>query len=302
MSSRATPPTAGESRDLFMKIQRTVLIVPPNDAEAILIRHIAAKLGIPLIVSNQTHGASLDKGRDYVSLVKNGGYEKAVVVEMPGPKAERRLRQAGIKLCVIDHHHYTGLDRAHDSKTGRLLSSSLEQFLKMFKITDARLRALGFDPKLVRGIGVMDRGFIWGLKEEGWSKKDIDRILAFHDKLLEEIHNPKTEARKQALAEKAWIRRKKWKQYYIVETKADIQLRPRLSRIVALKIDKPTPLIVIERVRGLIYVQESDHAMDLFKQFGGFTFGMDRNWGYRNEKGKKRIILRDVKRVLDSYE
>lgn len=279
-------------------MNKTVLIVPPNDAEAILISRIAGKLGLPMIESKQTHGASLDHGREYVALVKKGGYKKAVVVEMPGPKTERRLRQAGIDLHLIDHHHYTGLDRAHDPKTGRLLPSSLEQFLRMFKVTDAKLRSLGFDPKLVRGIGVMDRGFIWALREEGWSRKEIDRVLTFHDGLLSAIHNPKTEARKQALAQRAWARRKKWQKYFVVESRADIQLRPRLSRIVAQKIGKPTPLIVIERGRGLIYVQESDHAMDLFRTFGGFTFGLDRNWGYRNEKGKPRVTLRHVKRAL----
>ncbi len=282
-----------------MKFLRTVLIVPPNDAEAILISKIAEKLGLPMILSKQTHGASLDHGRDYLPLVKQSGYKQVVVIEMPGPKTEKRLRALGVDLHIIDHHHYTGLDRAHDPKTDKLLPSSLEQFLKFFRVTDVKLRALGFDPKLVRAIGVMDRGFIWALKEEGWNKKEIDHVLEFHDSLLSQIHNPKTEARKQEVARLAWKRRKKWNSYFIVETRADIQLRPRLSRIVALEIGKPTSLIVIERGRGLIYVQESDHAMDLFRRFGGFTFGLDRNWGYRNEEGKKRVTLKDVKRALE---
>ncbi len=281
-----------------MKYSQTVLIIPPNDAEAILISKMAMKSGLPLILSKQTHGASLDHGRDYVSLVKQGGYRRVMVVEMPGPKAEAKLRQLGIELVIIDHHHYTGLNRAHDKKTGKMLPSSLEQFIKFFKLTDAKLRLLGFDPKLVRGIGVMDRGFIWALKDEGWSKKDIDRVLAFHDDLLSEIHHPKNERRKQAIVMRAWKQRKKWKQYFVVETKADIQLRPRLSRLVALQIGKPTPLIVIERTRRLIYVQESEHAMDLFKKFGGFTFGLDCNWGYRQEEGKRKVTLADVKRLL----
>lgn len=279
-------------------LKTTVLIVPPNDAEAILISQIAQKMGLPTILSKQTHGASLDKGRDYFPLVKKGGYKKVVVVEMPGPKTERRLEKLGIDLHIIDHHHYTGLDRAHDPKTGRMLPSSLEQFLKFFRLTDVKLQALGFDPTLVRAIGVMDRGFIWALKDEGRSKKEIDAILAFHDGLLTHIHNPKTEARKQEVARQAWKRRKKWEEYFVIETKSDIQLRPRLSRIVALELGKPTSLIIIERSRGLIYVQESDQAMDLFRQFGGFTFGLDRNWGFRNESGGPRVTLRDVKNFL----
>lgn len=280
----------------------TVLIIPPNDAEAILISKIAQKAGIPTIISKQTHGASLDKGRDYVVEVKKGVYKKAIVVEMPGPKAEARLKKLGVELTIVDHHHYTGLDRAHDPKTGRMLSSSLEQFLAHFKLTDKKLRAMGFDPLLVEGIGAMDRGFIWALQDEGFTKAEIKRVLAFHDKLLEEIHNKKTEKQKNDTAARAWKKRREWCGYFIVETKADTQLRPRLSRIVALEIGKPTPLIVIEHGRGLIYVQESNYAMKLFETFGGFTFGLDRNWGYRNEPGKPRVTLRDVKNTLCQRE
>ncbi len=285
-----------------MKLDSIVLIVPPNDAEAILISQIAEKLKLPTILSKQTHGASLDQGHDYFRQIKKGGYKTVVVVEMPGPKTEKRLKALGVDLHIIDHHHYTGLDRAHHPKTKRLLPSSLEQFLKFFRITEAKLRVLGFDPKLVAGIGVMDRGFIWALKEEGWSKKEIDQVLAFHDGLLSHIHNPKTEARKQAVAVQAWKRRKKWNGYLVVESRADIQLRPRLSRIIALEIGKPTSLIVIERGRGLIYVQESDHAMGLFTKFGGFTFGLDRNWGFKNEQGKSSVTLKIVKKFLTNKD
>jgi len=281
----------------FSESHFSILIIPPNDAEAILICQIAEKIGLPILVSKQTHGASLDKGRDYFPIIKKGGYKNVIVVEMPGPKVEARLKKAGIKLEIIDHHHYTGLDRAH-SASGKMLPSSLEQFVKMFRLTDAKLKSFGFDPLLVRGIGILDRGFIWALQEEKFSKKEIKQVLNFHDSLLSQLQNPKTEIRKQALARGAWEKRKKWKNYFIVETNADIQLRPRLSRIVAEKFGKPTSLIIIERKRGLIYVQESDMAMDLFHKFGGFTFGQDRNWGYRNEKGKPHVSLRDIKAIV----
>lgn len=276
---------------------QNLLIVPINDAESILVSQLAEKIGLQVLSSRQTHGASLDKGRDYFPIIKKGKYKKVIVVEMPGIKTENELKKLGVDLVIIDHHHYTGLDRAHDS-TDRILPSSLEQFLKMFKITDARLKKFGLDPKLVRGIGIHDRGFVWALQKEGYSKSDIERVLEYHDSLISQIRNTKTESRKQAVAKRAWQKRKKWNDYFIVETKADIQLRPRLSRIVAEEFGKPTPLIIIERKRGLIYVQESDRAMDLFRAFGGFTFGADRNWGYRNEKSNPRVTLRDVQKVL----
>ncbi len=275
----------------------TLLIVPPNDAEAILISQIAKKMGLPTILSKQTHGASLDQGRDYLPEVMAGKFKRVVVVEMPGPKTEARLMKLGLEVVLIDHHHYTGLDRAHD-KTGKMLPSSLEQFLRLFQLTDKKLESLGFRPRFVHAIGIHDRGFIWALQEEGYSKKEIQEFLVYHDGLLAQIQNPRTEKRKQTISKNAWKRREKWNGYLVVETRADIQLRPRLSRIVATEIGKPTALIIVERKRGLIYVQESDHAMTLFKTFGGFTFGGDRNWGYRNEKGKKQVWLREVKAVL----
>ncbi len=85
----------------------------------------------------------------------------------------------------------------------------------------------------------------------------------------------------------------------MIVSSADTQLRPRLSRIVVDEIGKPTSLIIVERSRRLIYVQESPYAMALFNEFGGFTFGLDRNWGHRNDKGGKQVTLKDVKRVIE---
>lgn len=281
-----------------MSYKKSVLIIPPNDAEAITIRKLANKLKLPVIESKQLHGASLDKGRDYVGEVKRGGYRHVIVVEMPGPLAEDKLRNMGIKLDIIDHHHYTGLSRAHDEK-GQLLPSSLEQFLAMFKVTDTQLKRWGFVPKLVRGIGIQDRGYVWALQDEGYSKKEIQQVMAFHDSLIAHLHNPKNEARKSRLVEAAWKRRKKWKEFLVITTRADVQLRPGLSRLVVQEIGKPTPMIIVEHGRGLIYVQESPYALHLFERFGGFTFGLDRNWGHKNILGETQVTLLDVKRAID---
>lgn len=280
-----------------MNLSKSLLLIPPNDAEAILIAKLADAIGLPLLISNQQHGATLDLEPSIVARIKKTGCEEVIVVELPGTKTEEKIKKLGVKLTIIDHHHYTGLDRAH-AINGKLLPSSLEQFLKMFRLTDARLLKMGFDPRLVRGIGILDRGFVWALLEEGYSKKEMKTVLAFMDELITPLHNPKTEARKQKIVEAAWRKRKEWNGYFIVETDADLSLRPRVSRIVAVEIGKPMSLIVIERKRKLIYVQESKHAMKLFHTFGGFTFGLDHNWGYKNEKGKNVVGLREVKKVL----
>jgi len=282
-----------------MSLKKTVLIIPPNDAEAILITQLADKLGLPLIVSHQVHGASLDKGNDYLRRIREGGYTRVVVVEMPGVKTEKRIRQLGVKLVILDHHHYTGLSRAHDQK-GHLLPSSLEQFIELFHITDEYLKQWGFNPRLVRGIGIQDRGYVWALQDEGYTKKQIQDVLHYHDELTRCLHHPKQEARKDLMTQRAWGRKRKWNGFWIVSTRAKFSLRPRLSRLLVDTIGKPTPLIIVEHGRGLIYVQESSFAMPLFEQFGGFTFGLDRNWGYKNEAGKARVTLRQVKSAIES--
>lgn len=277
--------------------KRTVLIVPPNDPEAVMISQIARALGIQMIVSPQPHGASLDKEKDILALVKAGKWERAVVVEMPGPKTEAALRRAGVELVIIDHHHYTDLDRAHDAKTKKLLPSSLEQFLKLFRVTDASLKKHGFAPRLVRGIGVMDRGYIWALREEGFSEKEIRAVIAYQKKLMASVRDRKNEARKDAIAERAWKARKTWGDYLVVSTTSNIELRSRVSLLAALELKQPTPMIILENGRGLIYVQESPAALTLFKAFGGFTFGLDRCWGYKYGK-RKRPSLSDIKATL----
>lgn len=263
-----------------------------------MINLIAQKIGLPTIVSRQSHGASLDKGRDYFSEIISGGYSRVITVEMPGPNTEARLRSSGIEMKIIDHHNYTGLDRAHDSH-GNVLLSSLEQFLKMFRITDACLKKMGLDPLLVHGIGIQDRGFIWALQKEGYSRSQIGRVMDYHDELISLVRDSKTEANKKQSALRAWKRRKKWKEFIVIETRSKFQLRPQLSRVVAQKIGKPTALIIVDETRALIYVQESALAPRLFDCFGGFTFGSDMGWGYRNSKFHKKVTLFKVKKEID---
>ena len=59
-----------------------------------------------------------------------------------------------------------------------------------------------------------------------------------------------------------------WNGYSIVEDDTNMSMRRRVSRIIALEMKKPTPLIMVEKGRGFIYVQETDQAMELFEKFG----------------------------------
>lgn len=284
-----------------MKI-KTVLVVPQNDAEAVMITELARRLGIQLILSQQPHGATLDKEPDIVPLIREGGWDRVAIVEMPGVKNENKIKKMKKELVLIDHHHYTDLDRAHDPKTGKLLPSSLEQFLKIFKVTDAKIKKVGFDPRIVKGIGVLDRGFVWALMNEGYTKADIRKVLDLREEMLSQIHDATLEKKYKERAKLAWKNRKKWKEFFIIEDNTNTPIRERVSYLIALEIGKRTPVIIVERKRGFVYLQESPYALELFEKFGGFTFGMDGNWGYLNQKGKPKISLREVKKYIEGEE
>jgi len=282
---------------MHMNFSESLLLVPTNDAEAILVFKIAQVIGLSILISSQRHGATLDAEKGIVAKLKKRAPKTLYVLEMPGVKTEEKIRALGIELVIIDHHHYTDLDRAHDAR-GNLLPSSLEQFLKLFRLTDKKLIALGFEPQLVRGIGVLDRGFVWALYAEGYTKKEVRDVLAYHDSLITPLIDVKKEALKQRQTLAAWKARKVWKGFFLVSTRAKMSLRPRLSRLVALERGKPTALIILEPSRGLLYVQESDFALRLLARFGGFTFGLDRNWGYQNESGKPVVTLKMIQEVI----
>lgn len=277
---------------------RSVLLIPPNDPEAVAIYRIAKAFGLPVIRSAQPHGATLDEEPDIVPLIKEGGWKRVIVVEMPGPKTEEKIRKFGVKLVIIDHHRYATLDRAHDAK-GKLLLSSMEQFLALFKLTPAKLRTLGFHPRLIRGIALMDRGFVWALMDAGYSKTEIRQVTDYQMELMGSVRDLSGEVEKQKIVEAAWKKRKKWNGFLVIEDNHDIGIRAGISFLIALNIGKPTPVIMVEKRRGFIYVQESDHAIRLFEQFGGFTFGLDRCWGYKNGRGAKKITLSLLKKAIE---
>ncbi|MBU1705152.1 hypothetical protein KKG19_00265 [Patescibacteria group bacterium] len=279
-----------------MKKDNIVIIIPLNDPEAVLISQIAQAMGLDLIASKQGHGASADKSKGLIEKIKKGGWKEAIIIEMPGLKTEKMLKKLGVKVVIIDHHNYTGLKRAFEK--GRIKQSSLEQFIKLFKLGDKKLKDLGFDFELVKGIGVMDRGFVWQALQEGYDWREIKKIMDYQDELMAQVRDMKDEKLKIKAAEEAWKNREKWGEFYIMQNKTNIGFRARLSRLIAYEMKKPTPLILVEPKRHFIYVQETDKAQELFKKFGGFTFGMGTNWGFKEEKGKKGPKLSDVKKIL----
>ena len=267
--------------------------MPANDAEAVMILRLAKTMELPVLISAQPHGASIDKEPKIIERIKKSGAERVVIVEMPGIKTEQKISKLGIEVKIIDHHNYQNLKR------GKKLSS-LEQFLKFFKITDSYLEKLGFNPRLVRGIGIIDRGFVWALRKDGYSESEIKKVIAYQKKIMRPFVDPAEEKKYERAASEAWKKRKVWREFFIVIDKTKKGLRPYLSLLFVKKFKHRTPLILDERTRGVIYVQDSPAAERLFKKFGGFTFGEKGNWGYKNQAGRKKVTLEDIKKVLEN--
>ena len=273
-----------------------VVIIPLNDPEAVLLSQIAKVMGLDLITSKQGHGASVDKSKGLIEKIIKGGWQEAIIVEMPGLKTEKMLKKLGVKVTIIDHHNYEGLKRAYIK--GKIKPSSLEQFLKIFKLTNKKLEKLGFQAELVKGIGVMDRGFVWQALEEGYSWRVIKKLMNYQDELMAQVRNMKAEEEKIKAAAAAWRNRETWGKYLIIRNPSNLGFRSRLSRLIAYEMKKPTPIILVEPKRHFIYVQETDRAQDLFKKFGGFTFGMGTNWGYKSERRKPGPKLKEIQNFL----
>lgn len=264
----------------------TVLICPKNDEESLLIVAIAEALGIPLVLSKQPHGARLEREKKLVERIRKASPEakRVVIVEIPGPSVEEDLRKQGFQVKIIDHHRYDDVSRMKKK-------SSLEQFLDFFKIDDATIRRMGFQPKMVRAVGAIDRGFVWELEKEPLTKKEKKQALQFYQVLAHQVRGARQEKEEKA-ARQAWSQRKKEKGIWVVRAAEDrVSVRDALSFIVFEEIGKPTTLMIVQGKRRL-YVQETSRAKKLHEAFGGFTFGRDRCWG----------ILAEGKSVLPSVD
>lgn len=267
-----------------------------------MIIRLARKLRLPLLVSAQPHGARLEQEPDVLTRVATFGKARICVVEIPGPVIEKKLRQQVKEFVWIDHHQYDFLDRAHDQKTRRPKPSSLEQFLDFFGVTDAELRQWGYAPKIVKGVGVSDRAYLWGLKKEGYSPSQIKQVVGLIERLERtNVRQPGVPPKSvvNSAARRVWKVRTVWDGFAVVRSRSKFGIRGELSSILAKKHGKPTPVILVERGGNRLYVQESPQAKKLFQHLGGFTFGGINNWGYDNTQSKPRRTLKDVQRVLN---
>jgi hypothetical protein len=277
---------------MSIDLATTVLLCPKNDEESVLILKIAKAVGIPTLTSPQAHGSRLELEKDLEERLKavNPNAKTVVIVEIPGPEREAELEKAGFEVVIIDHHRYEGLNRMKQE-------SSLDQFLVVFGLTDEKLVELGFDPFLVKGVGMMDRGWVWELSREGIEKADRKRIMDYYLLFLEDLGGARPEGMIEA--RKAWDSREERNGVVIVSTPTETRIRESLSLILAENFDEPPVTIVIEG-KHRISVQDTNKAPKLLEVFGGYVFGKDLCWGYPSTPEKPGPTIDEIMKVLGS--
>ncbi|MBP9828254.1 hypothetical protein KBC55_03830 [Patescibacteria group bacterium] len=250
-----------------------VVVCARNDEESLQIIKITEAFKIPCFVSLQPHGARLEKEPDFLQRLADdySHAKRLVVIEMPGVEMEARLVELGYEVSIIDHHRYPGLDRMKQE-------SSLEQFLSFFAIENVDLERHGFDPLLVRSVGVIDRGFFWELAKEGFSEEDRRKAIAYYLALRDELalFNPEAadEARRifEAREERDGI-------LIFQGAQARFRIREELSFLLAEHYPDQEPTSIIFERDGKVSVQNTLFANTLSERFGGYQFGKGLCWG-----------------------
>jgi len=268
----------------------SLLLCPQNDVESREIVKIAEAFTIPTIVSQQPHGATLDMELNLIGRIREANpiAHDVVIVEMPSPATEDNLRELGFDVHIVDHHRYEAYDRMK-------AESSLEQFRKLFGIDDVALSMMGFDPVLVRGVGLIDRGFVWELAKENVSNADRKRMVTYYREETRKLSANRRDEEAEAL--RAWSERKHDGDVIIVRSDvADLSIRDAISFLVAEEYAMP-PVVLIYQPKRVVYMQDTPTALTLQQTFGGFTFGQNLCWGRPLKDGE----LPSVEEVLAAH-
>ncbi len=265
----------------------SIIICPRNDVESMTIVALADALHIPCIVSEQPHGATLDAEPNLIHRIReiNPIAQDIAIVEMPNVSTEDKLRELGFDVHIVDHHRYESLDRMRKE-------SSLEQIRALFDMDDTTLGVAGFDPVLIRGVGLIDRGFVWELVKENVPGADRKRMIDYYREQLAVLDPDRN--KEEAEAKKAWKNRKIIEKVIVVTSeKADLSIRDAISFCVAEDFAEP-PVVVIHQPGRTVYVQDTSTALALQQTFGGFTFGQNLCWGRAIDAGGNIPTIEEV--------
>lgn len=281
---------------------KVVLLCPDNDSEAHMILVLAEKAGITTIHSKQPHGAKLELELDLDSKLALLNKSEIWIVETPGIEKENELNTKGYEVKIIDHHTYDDMDRLVDPVTGLKKPSSLEQFLTLAGIDDDEMKSWDFNPKTVRGIGIMDSRYVQGLREVGYTKEEINCVLDLH-KEITNIIRPDF-AKVMTIAEEDWKNRTEWNGFLIIKSKHGGDIRTAISEVSIYNGADTIPMIISTGDGEKISVQNvnSEITSELMRKIKGaetYTFGSGNCWGVNNKNQSVIITLENVLNVLN---
>jgi hypothetical protein len=140
----------------------------------------------------------------------------------------------------------------------------------------------GFSPLLVRGIGVIDRSFVWGLTPDLYTQDQRNQVIDYYQSFLIQLEG-EGRARTEELARQALANARESNGFLVVKNpKPGARIRDPLSFEIARRYPEPVPTILYDN--EVIYVQESPKAKELYDTFGGFMYGGDeRCWGKKTD-------------------
>lgn len=251
------------------------LLCTTNDPESLTIVRLAQALDIPLLESKQMHGATLgEEPRLFERVAEMPKIKHLAIVEIPGTAEEARLAELGIEVHIIDHHTYPELDRMQNE-------ASLTQFLELFEISASDMRSAGFDPEIVRGVALIDQGFLWELATSELSPDKQRASRAYYLACKRDI-NPHYAATEEA-ALLAWQTKELQGNLVIIRSASSYHIREAVSFLVADAFPEVPPTSIIVEGDGRLTVQETNQAEEFFAKYGGFLFGKKRCWGMAAE-------------------
>lgn len=278
---------------MLSDLDQFVVVCARNDEESLQIIKLTEAFKIPSFVSLQPHGARLEKEPIFFQRLteEHPKAKHLVLVEMPGVEMESRLEALGYTVTIIDHHRYPGLDRMKQK-------SSLEQFLAFFGIEDVDLERQGFDPLLVRSVGVIDRGFFWELAKEGFSEEDRRRAIKYYLALRDELALFNPEAADEA--RQVFEAREDCDGVLVFRGAGSrFRIREELSFLLAEHYPDREPTSVIFERDGKVSVQNTPYANALTERFGGYQFGKGLCWGkVLEDLGNDRDTLPTLSEIL----
>lgn len=294
--------------------KNVVLVLVENDAESHVTARLAALAGIHTVVLEASRmGVSLDNQPEAFEQIIQSGKKEVWLFELPGPVMEASLRGAGMKVVVIDHHWYADLrlDRTCDGE-GNPLPSALEQFVALAGITPREVASWDFFPGLIRGIGLVDARFVRGLREAGYSPRQIADVMSFRDWIMERMeaeerkagkHKKVTFAESRRKAALAWNARSRTERYWLVKAGGAV---PGAVQYWMWRDDcDEDPLVVVapdDKVHTARHVpwRVVEHIVQAFPGAKVFAFGTRNCVGVDNRHGHRHVTADEFLAALNT--